>query len=197
MLWFLVIFPVLGMIIIATIAILLGKRDKKRADKEREERSKNLLLSNPKQAVLQKLDSIKHISEYTFIDVKTHKTKIDCLYISKKGIFLFYVIGYEGTVTGEIDKEHWVNKRSEEFVLTNPLYENRRDVEIIGDITNEKLFVYPLVVCTMMEQINIAGNDNKVIKIDDLEKVLDSYPEVISSDDLVLLYNSVVNSLNE
>ena len=197
MLWILVIFPVLGMILIAVVAVLLGRRDREKEAKAREERSKNLLVSNPKQAVLQKLDSIKHISEYTFIDVHTHKAKMDCLYISKKGIFLIYVIGYDGVITGEIDKEHWVNKRSEEYVLKNPLYENRRDVEIIGDITSERLHVYPLVVCTVINEINIAGNSNQVIKIDDIEKALESYPDVISPDDLVLLYNNVSNSLNE
>ena len=194
MLWILVFFPLIGMTIIIVIAVLLGNRDRKREAKRLEEKKKDMLESNPKQAVLQYLDENKKISEYTFIDLQLGKAKADVLYISTKGIFLIYVLKNEGTISGEVDQENWLNKTHDEYLLKNPMFNNKRDIEIISNISTLRTNIYSLTVCTQANEINFVNNDEyQVVKLTDLKETLDKYPDAISENDLVIYYNNIVN----
>ena len=198
MLWILVIFPLLGMTIIIVIAVLLGKRDRKREAEKLEAKKKDMLETNPKQAVLQYLDENRHISEYTFIDLQLGKAKVDVLYISRKGIFLIYALKNEGTISGEVDQENWLNKTHDEYLLKNPMYNNKRDIEIISNVTTLRTNIYSLTVCTKAEEINIVNNEEyQVVKLNDLKETLDRYPGVITENDLVIFYNNIVNAVDQ
>lgn len=189
------------MIMVAVIvtAILLGNRDRKKEAKALEEKKKDLLESNPKQAVLGYLDEHKHISEYTFIDLVIGKAKIDILYISKKGIFLIYPLNNEGSISGIVNEENWLNKTHDEFVLKNPMFNNKRDIDIISNVSTLKTNLYSLTVFTRASDINIIdiNNERNVVSLNTLKETLDSYPDVISTDDLVIYYNNIVNASKE
>ena len=198
MLWILVIFPLLGMTIIIVIAVLLGKRDRKREAEKLEAKKKDMLETNPKQEVLQYLDENRHISEYTFIDLELGKAKVDVLYISRKGIFLIYALKNEGTISGEVDQENWLNKTHDEYLLKNPMYNNKRDIEIISNVTTLRTNIYSLTVCTKAEEINIVNNEEyQVVKLNELKETLDKYPDVITENDLVIFYNNIVNAVDQ
>ena len=199
MFWYFIFFPIVGMVIIIIVAVLLGKRDRKKEAIKMEENKKNLLSSNPTQAVLQYLDNNKEISEYTFINLEISKTKYDILYISKKGIFIIYPLNNAGIINGEVNEENWLNKTHDEFVLKNPMYNNGKDIEVISNITSLQSGIYSIAVCTCASEINIIDKDEEynVCKLEELKEVISSYPDIISENDLVIYYNNIVNASSQ
>ena len=117
------------------------------------------------------------------------------LLISTKGIFVLTALGNEGTITGDVNSELWINKNVEEYVLKNPLVEKRHVLESISDITSERNNVHGLVVFTKGDITNLVNNNNDVCMIDNLKELLNNLPEVISENDLVLYYNAINNYL--
>jgi len=199
MLWFLVIFPAIFMVIVITIAILLGKRDRKREAKEQAEKKKDMLETNPKQAVIQYLDNIRHISEYTFIDVKLNKSKYDCLFLSRKGLFIIYVLANEGIVNGDVNEENWLNKTHDEYVLKNPMFSNKRDIEDLSNVSTLRTDIYSLTVFTRASEVNVINGyeEYQAVKLSELKQLIDSYPDAIDENDLVIYYNNIVNGSHE
>ena len=199
MLWVLVIIPFSILLAVIITALLLGRRDRKKEAARLAEKKHDMLETNPHQAVLLRLEEIKHISEYTFLDLVIGKAKVDCLYISRRGIFLIYALNNEGSVTGIIDQENWLNKTHDEFVLKNPMYNNKRDIEIISNVTTLKTNIYSLTVFTRASEVGlINGNEEyQAIRLEELKKTIESYPIVITENDLVIFYNNIVNAVNE
>jgi hypothetical protein len=69
-------------------------------------------------------------------------------------------------------------------------------VETVGNIINQKANIYYLAVATVAE-INIIGNDDMVVNINNLQSVIDNNEEVFSENDLMVFYNALNNYLSE
>ena len=196
MIYWLVIFPVGFMIIVITIALLVGRRDRKKMAEQQEEKRKDLLLTNPRRAVVEEITRVKEFSDYVFHDIKINKEQIECLFISKKGIFVIKALNNEGVISGEINAEHWINQTDQEFVLKNPLIDNKRGLDAVSNILNQKFGLFNMIVLTKAKQINLLGNDNDVVLYSELEKTFSGLPNIFSENDLMVFYNGIDNHLN-
>ena len=199
MFWWLIGFPLIFIIIVITIALLIGKKDRKKQREQQEEDKKNLLKSNPKQAVYNYFDQKKEFSETLFKDVNIKNTStdahIDIVYISKKGIYLIDVVGNQGKITGDTNGEYWVDKVVEEYAVRNPLYKDERLVEVFENIIGVMLHIHHVVVCPNADITSIVNNDNDVIGMFNFFDIFDSLEDVFNDNDLMISYNSLNNYL--
>lgn len=196
MFWWLVAFPVGGMIIIIVIALLLGKRDRKRELQAIEENKKNLLKSNPRQGVYNYIDQNKKFYEYLFKDVPLSKTNVDVVYLSRKGLYIISVVGNEGVINGDVNSEYWVNKNVDEYVTKNPLYHNEKLVETLGNIVETKMDIYHVVICPNADITNLINNSDKVFSLVGFFNYINNFDDFYSDNDLMIFYNSLTNYLN-
>ena len=197
MIYWLVIFPFGFMAIVITVALIAGKKDREKMAKQIAEKRNDLLVSNPRRAVVEALERIKDFSDYVFHDIKINKNHIDCLFISKKGIFVITALNNEGSITGDISEEHWINVNEQEFVLKNPLKENKHGLDAVSNVLNQKTGLYNMVVFTKATSVNIINNDNNVILYSELEKTFSELRDIFSENDLMVFYNLIDNHLND
>lgn len=200
MFWWLVAFPVGFMVIVIVTALLLGKRDRKKQLQQIEEDKQNLMKNNPKQAATDHLQQYKDFSEYLLTDVqitnKEIKGNIDILYLSKKGIFVIAVLGNSGDISGDLNGEYWVDKVNEEYALKNPFPQNEKLLKSISNITNENINLYNIVIVPNAKSINIANNDDNVVKLSEFFPMIREYPDVYSDNDLMVIYNLIDNHIH-
>ena len=200
MFWWLIGFPLIFMIIVITVALLIGRKDRKKQKAQMEENKKNLLKSDPKQALYNYLEQKKAFCEYLFKDVNIKNSLMDghvnIVYLSKKMVFLIDVIGNEGSISGDVNGDYWINKTIDEYAVKNPLYKDDSLIETFENALGVMVHVRHIVICPNADITNIINNDNNVIGMFNFFDFVDKLEDVFNDNDLMVYYNSLVNYLD-
>lgn len=196
MIYWLVIFPVGFMIIVIVIALIVGKRDRKKQAMLNAERKNDLLTNDPKRAVYEYLNDNKEFCEYLLNDIKIGKSQIDCLYISKKGVFIICTLPNQGTVSGDANGEYWVNNNQDDYVINNPFLANEKPLEMIGNIINQTNDLSIVAVFTKATEINVVNSKYPIVRLSGLMDAFKAMDDIYEENDLMVVYNKIFNYLS-
>lgn len=124
-----------------------------------------------------------------YSDNKTHQ--IDHIVISKYGIFVIETKNYGGKIYGKENDKIWIQKiGSKTNKLNNPIIQNNGHILALKDITKEKKENFISIICFGNNvELNI-DNCKNVIKIDKLNKTINSYKK-IKINNIEKIYNQI------
>ena len=189
MIYWLVIFPVGFMAIVITIALVLGKRDRKKELNALKEEEKDI-----KTVIYNRLIAYKKDYEFVIKDYHVSSYNIDLIYLSRKGIFVINTSDDKGIITGDYHSEHLINKNNGiETMRVSPYKKNLENVQFIKGITEKVNGVFPLTIYMNADISSLVNSDKEVFKLDDALSYFDSLPLLYDDTELPWVYNKLTD----
>ena len=127
--------------------------------------------------------------------IKTDRTcQIDHLVISPYGIFAIEMKNFYGYISGDVYSDQWVQSfgKKNKYRFKNPTHQNYGHIKSLESALNidEKYFIS--IIC-FSNQATLAPNlKNSVVQLDYLVSKIQSYTDVILTQDLDEIYNKIV-----
>ncbi len=125
----------------------------------------------------------------------TYTTQIDHIVISIHGIFIIETKNHTGWIFGNANKEYWTqNIWGKKYSLYNPILQNKQHIKFIlrkFDVLRAKdRYIYPIVVFSGASKLQLYGNCQGVLALDELIFYIHSYSyKVLTLDECQYIAN--------
>ena len=125
-----------------------------------------------------------------------HKTEIDCVLISRRGIFCIETKNWIGFIKGNDEDEYWIQKYDDPLRADrkhrNPVLQNEEHCEILERILHKRFNVENVVMFVSLEYRG-GINSGYAFTISEFKKYYyDLYPDIITEAELKPLYQKLV-----
>lgn len=125
-----------------------------------------------------------------------HKTEIDCVLISRRGIFCIETKNWVGNIKGNDEDEYWIQKYDDPWKADrkhkNPVHQNEEHCQILERILHKRFDVENVVIFVSLEYRGGIDSDYAFTIREFENYYYDLYPDVINEAELKPLYQKLV-----
>ncbi len=150
----------------------------------------------------------KHLLSSVYIPKKNNElTEIDVILVSKKGIFIFEVKNYTGSIIGNEEDKNWIQKlnASTKHEFYNPILQNEGHINALNfylkDIKNKKYYSYIVFGNDVkMKNIKYTSDNVRIVNMenlkDRLEEDFNTLSDVFTEGKINLIFNRLYKCTN-